>query len=79
MTEWDEYRQLDLSRLAGAMRGSLLADYRNLWLSADMTELDLTYLSIGRPASPRASLSLKVTTPKARKSERAVAAGSSAG
>jgi UDPglucose 6-dehydrogenase len=79
MTEWDEYRQLDLSRLAGAMRGSLLADYRNLWLPADMTELDLTYLSIGRPASPRASLALKVATPKARKSERPVAAGSSAG
>jgi UDPglucose 6-dehydrogenase len=79
MTEWDEYRQLDLARLAKGMRGSILADYRNLWLPADMTAFDLTYLSIGRPVSPRASSASKVATPKALKGERPVAAGSSAG
>ena len=79
LTEWDEYRRLDLVRLAGTMRGSLLADYRNLWLPSDMTDLDLTYLSIGRPTIHHASGAAKVTKPAARKVERSIAAGSSAG
>ncbi|GHD16464.1 UDP-glucose dehydrogenase family protein [Tianweitania populi] len=79
LTEWDEYRRLDLARLAGTMRGSLLADYRNLWLPSDMTDLDLTYLSIGRPTIHHASGTAMVAKPAARKVERSIAAGSSAG
>ncbi|WP_416223103.1 UDP-glucose dehydrogenase family protein [Tianweitania sp.] len=79
LTEWDEYRRLDLARLAGTMRGSVLADYRNLWLPSDMTDLDLTYLSIGRPTIHHASGTATVAKPAARKVERSIAAGSSAG
>ncbi|MBS9721881.1 UDP-glucose/GDP-mannose dehydrogenase family protein [Tianweitania sp. BSSL-BM11] len=79
LTEWDEYRHLDLAKIAGTMRGALLADYRNLWLPSDMTDLDLTYLSIGRPTVSRASAAVQVAKPASRTVERAMTATSSAG
>lgn len=79
LTEWDEYRQLDLVKLAAAMRGSLLADYRNLWLPSDMSDLALTYLSIGRPTLPHAAAASKVATPASRLVDRAAAVGNAAG
>ena len=79
LTEWDEYRKLDLAKLVKTMRGSLLVDYRNLWLPADMSDLDVTYLSIGRPATSRSAATAKVAAPKPRSAERSVATGSSAG
>ncbi|GHC72391.1 UDP-glucose 6-dehydrogenase [Limoniibacter endophyticus] len=49
LTEWEDYRRLDLSRLAGAMRGDCLIDYRNLLTSDDVVAHGLHYVSIGRP------------------------------
>ena len=31
MTEWPEFAELDLAEVAGAMRGNLLVDGRNLY------------------------------------------------
>jgi UDPglucose 6-dehydrogenase len=55
LTEWDEYRELDLSRLAEVMAGSTLLDYRNLLEPAAAETAGLRYIGLGRPALPRRS------------------------
>ncbi len=49
VTEWDEFRALDLSRLAKAMKGKALVDLRNVYDRADATRAGLDYRGIGRP------------------------------
>jgi UDPglucose 6-dehydrogenase len=49
LTEWDEYRTLDLSRLAGVMAGRTLIDYRNILDPREVTRHGLRYVSLGRP------------------------------
>ncbi len=48
ITEWNEFRALDLGRLRGAMRGDLLVDLRNVYVPKEAREAGLTYVSIGR-------------------------------
>jgi UDPglucose 6-dehydrogenase len=55
LTEWEDYRTLDLKRLAKAMSGSLVIDYRNLFAPQQMALNGLRYLSLGRSASPKAA------------------------
>ena len=49
VTEWDEFRALDLAELAGRMRGKVLVDLRNIYDRADAEEAGLTYRGVGRP------------------------------
>ena len=48
VTEWDEFRALDLSDLAGRMRGNVLVDLRNIYDRAEAEEAGLVYHGIGR-------------------------------
>jgi UDPglucose 6-dehydrogenase len=48
VTEWDEFRALDLSDLAGRMRGNILVDLRNIYDRAEAEEAGLIYHGIGR-------------------------------
>ena len=48
VTEWDEFRALDLDELARRMRGRMLIDLRNIYDRADAEEAGLDYLGIGR-------------------------------
>jgi UDPglucose 6-dehydrogenase len=48
MTEWNEYRSLDLHRIANAMRGRLVFDARNCLDPAAVLAAGLTYKGIGR-------------------------------
>ncbi len=48
VTEWDEFRALDLAELAAAMRGKTLVDLRNVYDRADATRAGLAYHGIGR-------------------------------
>ncbi|HVF37122.1 MAG TPA: UDP-glucose/GDP-mannose dehydrogenase family protein [Sphingomicrobium sp.] len=48
VTEWDEFRALDLKALAGRMRGRLLIDLRNIYDRADAEAAGLAYQGIGR-------------------------------
>ena len=48
VTEWDQFRALDLDRLKGAMRRPLLVDLRNIYRPAEMRAQGFTYASIGR-------------------------------
>jgi UDPglucose 6-dehydrogenase len=48
VTEWDEFRALDLADLAKAMRGNVLVDLRNVYDSAEAEAAGLVYFGIGR-------------------------------
>jgi UDPglucose 6-dehydrogenase len=48
VTEWDEYRALDLLRIAAAMTGNVLVDFRNIYKWDDVADAGLTYVGIGR-------------------------------
>ncbi|MBA3669805.1 MAG: UDP-glucose/GDP-mannose dehydrogenase family protein [Sphingomonas sp.] len=48
VTEWDEFRALDLGRLAKAMKGSALVDLRNVYDRAEAERAGLVYRGIGR-------------------------------
>jgi UDPglucose 6-dehydrogenase len=48
VTEWDEFRALDLDKLAQAMRGKVLVDLRNVYPRDEAEEAGLTYFGVGR-------------------------------
>src|SRR5260370_784549 len=48
VTEWDEFRQLDLTRLKTSMRTPVVIDGRNIYVPATMRSLGFTYRGIGR-------------------------------
>jgi UDPglucose 6-dehydrogenase len=56
VTEWDEFRALDLSKLAGRMRGKVLVDLRNVYEREEAERAGLDYHSIGRPAGSKSAL-----------------------
>jgi UDPglucose 6-dehydrogenase len=51
ITEWNEFRALDLDRVRDAMRAAVLVDLRNIYAPADMAQAGFTYHSIGRPTA----------------------------
>jgi UDPglucose 6-dehydrogenase len=51
LTEWEEFRRLDLQKLSKTMRTSLMIDLRNLFTKEDMASSHFTYVSLGRPVS----------------------------
>ena len=48
VTEWDEFRALDLARFSKVMRGNVVVDLRNVYNRADAEEAGLEYIGIGR-------------------------------
>ncbi len=48
VTEWDEFRALDLRAIAAAMRGNALIDLRNIYDEESVTKAGMTYRGIGR-------------------------------
>ncbi|MEJ8570455.1 UDP-glucose/GDP-mannose dehydrogenase family protein [Microbaculum marinum] len=52
LTEWDEYRHLDLRRLASVMRGRLLFDFRNILDPAEVSRHGFRYRPIGHSTGP---------------------------
>jgi UDPglucose 6-dehydrogenase len=48
VTEWNEFKFLDLDRLRSAMRRAVVFDGRNLWEPERMRRLGFEYHSIGR-------------------------------
>jgi UDPglucose 6-dehydrogenase len=55
LTEWNEYRALDLGAVSDAMRGRCLLDLRNVFNPADAANVGLLYRSIGRPTEDAAA------------------------
>jgi UDPglucose 6-dehydrogenase len=50
LTEWNEFRGLDLDRVKGLLASPLVIDLRNIYQPQEMAAAALSYLSIGRPA-----------------------------
>ena len=48
LTEWDQFRALDLPRVRDLMRGDVLVDLRNVYTRAEAARAGLAYHSIGR-------------------------------
>jgi len=48
VTEWDEFRALDLEKIAEVLRGKVLVDLRNVYDRLDAEEAGLAYYGIGR-------------------------------
>ncbi|GBQ86196.1 UDP-glucose dehydrogenase family protein [Asaia krungthepensis] len=49
LTEWNEFRAIAPAKLKAAMRGTAIADFRNIWDPAALRDAGFTYRSIGRP------------------------------
>ena len=48
LTEWNEFRALDLARLARTMRRPAMADLRNVYTRKEAEDAGLTYAAVGR-------------------------------
>jgi UDPglucose 6-dehydrogenase len=51
ITEWNEFRLLDLERVKMLMNWPLMVDLRNIYRPAEMADAGFRYLSIGRPGT----------------------------
>ena len=49
LTEWNEFRALDLGRVGRLLAEPLVIDLRNIYQPAEMAAAGLAYVSIGRP------------------------------
>lgn len=49
LTEWNEFRGLDLKRMREAMRGDVFIDLRNVYKPGEMTSAGFRYQGLGRP------------------------------
>ena len=49
ITEWDQFRALDLKRIKNALNKPVVIDLRNIYAPEVMEKLDFCYASIGRP------------------------------
>jgi UDPglucose 6-dehydrogenase len=55
ITEWNEFRALDLDRVKGLLRSPTVIDLRNIYKPADMVAAGFFYTGIGRAATAAAS------------------------
>ena len=53
LTEWNEFRALDLTRMKALLKRPLLVDLRNIYTPREMSEAGFEYHSVGRaPVAP---------------------------
>jgi UDPglucose 6-dehydrogenase len=75
ITEWNEFRALDLTRVQASMRRPLLVDGRNLYDPATLATLGFEYLGVARaPASDLTAAAVPVLEPLDREDVDAVSA-----
>jgi UDPglucose 6-dehydrogenase len=48
LTEWDQFRALDLDRVKTALRNPVIIDLRNIYRPAETAAKGFTYVSVGR-------------------------------
>ena len=48
LTEWDQFRALDLARVKASMRAPVVVDLRNIYRPAEMKALGFRYTGVGR-------------------------------
>jgi UDPglucose 6-dehydrogenase len=52
LTEWDQFRALDLDRVKSLLRRPVVIDLRNIYNPAAMAEKGFAYVSVGRKDVP---------------------------
>jgi UDP-glucose/GDP-mannose dehydrogenase family, UDP binding domain len=70
LTEWDQFRALDLDRVKAALRSPVVVDLRNIYKPADLAAKGFTYVNIGRPVAAHQQTVRKGDLCKARIQER---------
>ncbi|HVZ28068.1 MAG TPA: UDP binding domain-containing protein, partial [Rhizomicrobium sp.] len=48
LTEWNEFRALDLDKVKAALKSPLVIDLRNIYRPAHMAQAGFRYVSVGR-------------------------------
>ena len=48
ITEWDQFRALDLDRMKELLKQPVVVDLRNIYQPADMAKRGFRYVSVGR-------------------------------
>ena len=48
LTEWDQFRALDLDRVKSSLKSPVVVDLRNIYRPADMAEQGFRYFGVGR-------------------------------
>ena len=48
MTEWNQYRALDMKRIKSLMRSAVFVDLRNVYEPGEMKALGFAYFGVGR-------------------------------
>ena len=48
LTEWEQFRALDLDRIKKMLRSPVIVDLRNIYEPTEMRAKGFTYLSVGR-------------------------------
>jgi UDPglucose 6-dehydrogenase len=56
VTEWNEFKSLDMYQIRGAMRQPVLIDGRNIYEASEMARLGFIYRGIGRGTGPAPSI-----------------------
>ncbi len=51
LTEWNEFRALDVARMKSLLKRALMVDLRNIYRPAQMEAAGFTYVSVGRRAA----------------------------
>jgi UDPglucose 6-dehydrogenase len=74
LTEWDEYKKLDLARVRDAMAVPIIIDGRNLYSPAAVHKAGLEYISMGRAGTDHAVQAIPAPKGTARRRPAAVAA-----
>jgi UDPglucose 6-dehydrogenase len=64
VTNWSEFRRLDLERVRQSMRYPLLVDGRNLYDPQEMIERGFSYHPIGRPAAEPTGVEVPAVPPQ---------------
>jgi UDPglucose 6-dehydrogenase len=49
VTEWNQFRALDLDRVKSLLKSPVMVDLRNVYKPSEMADAGFTYTSIGRP------------------------------
>jgi len=52
VTEWEQFRALDLKRLKAELKQPVVVDLRNIYRPEEMASFGFTYDSVGRPQKP---------------------------
>lgn len=56
VTEWNEFRSLDLQRLKASMASPVFVDLRNVYRPEEMARAGFSYISVGRPGDAASSV-----------------------